>query len=194
MKEVFFMTKKVLVPISDGFEEIEALTIIDVLRRAGADVTVAGLNDLKVKGRSNVTVIADKVMDESLIHDHFDMLTLPGGLPNAYTLRDDPKIISFIKEMDKSDKFVTAICAAPAALKKAGVLKGHKATNYPGVAADLSGEDYVEQAVVESENIITSRGPGTAMEFALSLVKKLFGKEKAAQIAEDLLAKEVTGY
>lgn len=184
------MAPRILLPISDGFEEIEAMTIIDILRRANASITVAGLTKGMVTGRSNVSIQPDTTLDEALTESPYDMVVLPGGLPNAYTLRDDPRIKKLLQDTKEKNGYLAAICAAPAALQEAGVLEGHKATNYPGVKSDLPEEIYSEDSVVESGNVITSRGPGTAMEFSLTLVKILFGEKTATQIAQDVLAKE----
>jgi 4-methyl-5(b-hydroxyethyl)-thiazole monophosphate biosynthesis len=181
------MAKRVIVPCSDGFEEIEMMTIIDVLRRAGVDVVLASLDGTAATGRSGVKVTADMNMDEAAAMD-FDMVVLPGGLPNAYTLRDDSRVIELIKKTASKGSTVAAICAAPAALEKAGVLKGREATNYPSLKSDLESCSYQEKTVVQSGNVITSRGPATAMEFALKLAETLAGAQIAAQVAEDLLA------
>jgi 4-methyl-5(b-hydroxyethyl)-thiazole monophosphate biosynthesis len=182
------MNKRVLVPLADGFEEIETMTIVDILRRAQIDVTIASVGDKTVTGRSKVKVVADCNIDDALKENPYDMIVLPGGLPNAYTLRDDKRVTEAVAKAHKEGRFVAAICAAPAVLQEAGVLTDAKATNYPGVRSDLPEEIYVEKSVVESGKIITSRGPGTAMEFALALVRKLAGIETAGSVAKDVLA------
>lgn len=183
------MNPKVLVPFSKGVEEIEFTTIVDVLRRAGAHVTTASLEGALVEGRSGIRIQADTTLDVALSPAvTYDMVVLPGGLPNAHILRDDPRIIALLQSTAKAERPVAAICAAPSALFKAGLLKDHTATAYPGCLPDLPSEQQSDDAVVISGNITTSRGPGTAMAFALSLVATLFGDAKADEVAEELLA------
>ncbi len=182
------MIKRVLVPVADGFEEIETMAIVDILRRAKIDVTLASVADKTVKGRSGIVIIPDCNIDDALKEEPFDMIVLPGGLPNAYTLRDDKRVTAAVANAYKSGRFVAAICAAPAALQAAGVLKNEKATNYPGVKDDLPSDIYIENNVVESGKVITSRGPGTAIEFALTLVRIMTDKNLSRKIAKELLA------
>ncbi|MBN2342713.1 MAG: DJ-1/PfpI family protein [Deltaproteobacteria bacterium] len=181
------MTVHVLVPISTGFEEIEATTIIDVLRRAGIAVTVAGLTDGPVTGRSGITMLPDTPLDKALGHP-YEMIVLPGGQPNADTLRDDKRVITALQKAHEAGTYVAAICAAPAALTRAGLLEHRKATIYPGCEKNLPDGSFVPDRVVVEEKIITSRGPGTAMEFALTLVSLLVGEEIAKKVAGALLA------
>lgn len=183
------MTKRVLVPISTGFEEIEALTVVDILNRAGAHVVIAGLGDGPVTGRSKITVIPDMDLDAALEKGPYDLVVLPGGLPNAYTLRDDPRIIALVRQTAAAKHQVAAICAAPAALEKAGILDGISATGHPSCKADLVSAVYSEDRVVQVGNVTTSRSAGTAMEFAFSLVRTLFGDEKVREVNAGVLAK-----
>jgi len=180
---------KVLVPLANGFEEIEAVSIIDVLRRAEIEVVVAALDSNKlVTGANGIKIEADtsvpNVETESL-----DMVVLPGGWGGTHALADDPNIQRILKEMDAKGKEIGAICAAPFALNKAGVLK-EKYTCYPSVENDINKPGYMGDAamVVEDENVMTSRGPGTALCFALSIVKKLKGEETYNALKEGLLA------
>ena len=182
------MAPKVLIPISTGFEEIETTTIIDVLRRAGVTVTVAGLTGGLIQGRSAIRIQPDCELDDALKTMDYSAVILPGGQPNARTLSKDSRILSLLKQMDTAGKTVAAICAAPAALTQAGVLHNRKATIFPGCLDDLPPNSYVEQDVVISDNIITSRGPGTAMRFALTLVEKLCGGTVASKVATALIA------
>jgi 4-methyl-5(b-hydroxyethyl)-thiazole monophosphate biosynthesis len=182
------MSKRVLVPISTGFEEIEALTVVDILNRAGASVVLAGLVPGPVTGRSKITVIPDMDLDAALAAEPYELVVLPGGLPNAYTLRDDPRIIALLKESAANNKEVAAICAAPAALEKAGLLAGIPATGHPSCESDLRSARYSEARVVQSGNVTTSRSAGTAMEFAFSLVRTLFGEEKVREVNIGVLA------
>ena len=178
---------KVLVPLANGFEEIEAITIIDVLRRGGIEVTTASINsDEQVHGSNGVTVLANTLI-EYVTADEFDMIVLPGGIPGAEHLRDDSRVQKLIKEFDKKDKKVGAICAAPIALYSAGVLKD-EFTCYPGYEQVIKESSFVDNKVVESQNILTSRGPGTAMCFGLEIVKRLVGEETYEQLKAGLLA------
>jgi 4-methyl-5(b-hydroxyethyl)-thiazole monophosphate biosynthesis len=184
------MTKKVLVPLSKGFEEIEALTAVDILRRAGATVVVAGCEGAgAVEGRSKIQVVPDKGLDEALAEAPYDLIALPGGLPNAYTLRDDPRLQGALKAHAESGGLVAAICAAPVALAEAGLLEGKSKTSHPAVKAEMPSEGYREERVVVDGQVITSRGPGTAMEFAFALVRALFGEDKVAEVNAPVFAR-----
>lgn len=169
----------VLVPLAQDCEELEAVTIIDILRRARINVTSAGLeHDLGPVRASRCTMlIPDTTLDKALELD-YDMIVLPGGLPGANHLMNDARIIQCIQDMAAADKYVAAICAAPRALAHAGILNGKRATSYPGTLdkMDVPGMTYCTDPVVIDGKIITSRGPGTAMEFALTLVEVLEGK------------------
>jgi DJ-1 family protein len=183
------MAKKVLVPISEGFEEIEAFTVVDILRRAEAEVVVAGVGGQSpVIGRSNVSVCPDMPLAEALKKGPYHMIFLPGGLPNAHILRDDSLVIEALKEQSSRGGYVGAICAAPLALDRAGLLEGKPHTSHPGVRDQLKGSGYCEDRVVVSGNVLTSRGPGTAMEFAFTIVGELFGEEKVRQVNEGVLS------
>jgi 4-methyl-5(b-hydroxyethyl)-thiazole monophosphate biosynthesis len=183
------MTKSVIIPISNGFEEIEACTVVDVLRRGGVEVTFCGLGDGDVTGRSNITVKPDCTLDQALKQEYWDMIVLPGGMPNAYNLADDPRVIKLIQSVAANDGITAAICAAPKTLDVAGVLKGKKATNYPGMKDDIASAQFCEDAVVDEGKVVTSRGPGTAMEFALALLEKLVGKATAQEVGKALLVR-----
>jgi len=180
---------KVLVPLANGFEEIEAMSIIDVLNRAEIEVIVAGLDTLEVEGaNTKLKVIANTLLDDVDV-DSLDMIVLPGGLPGAEYLAKSDKIKSIIKTLHVNNKKVAAICAAPWALKEAGVLDGVKHTNYPSFEEFTGVDGYIDnQDVVIDENIITSRGPATAMSFALEIVKILKGEEVYTQVKNGLLA------
>jgi len=175
----------VLIPLAQGCEELEAVTIIDLLRRAGIEVTSAGLDNEVVKASRDVTLIPDTDLSTALQKD-YDMIVLPGGLPGADHLDNDQRLRERIIKMADRGKFLAAICAAPKVLASTGILKGKKATAYPGVldALDIKSEG---NAVVEDGNIITSRGPGTAMDFALTLIERLAGKEKRDEVEKGLV-------
>jgi len=177
---------KVCVLLADGFEDIEAMTLIDVLRRAEVDLTTLGVAGSKVTSAHGVSVEADALLTENM-DEPWDMVILPGGLPGAHNLRDSDPVQTLIKGQVHGDRKVAAICAAPIALGKAGLLAGKSATSYPGFEAELTGAALSTERVVQDGNITTSRGPGTAMEFALHLVGQLVGPEKADQLRAGML-------
>ncbi len=178
---------RVLIPLADGVEELEAVTVIDVLRRGGIDVTSAALGDaLPVKGSRGVTLLADTVLD-SLDLESFDAIVLPGGGKGTENLLADSRVTEAVQTFDQAGKYVAAICAAPTVLAAAGILKeGRKATCYPSCAEEL-GSAYDNAPVIADGNVITSQGPGTAMLFALVLVQHLAGEEAARRVADGLL-------
>ncbi|NUM56264.1 MAG: DJ-1/PfpI family protein [Candidatus Hydrogenedentes bacterium] len=180
--------KKVLVPLAEGFEEIEAITIIDLLRRADLNVVTASLSDKNVKAAHGVTVQADKTLDEAL-RDDYDMVVLPGGMPGADHLDNDRRVHDVLHKMANSGKYAGAICAAPKVLANAGLLKGKKATSYPGFVDKMGLADvtYTGAPVQCDGKIITGRGPGTAMDFALALVEALEGKDKRHSVEKALV-------
>ena len=180
---------KILVPLADGFEEIEAISIIDVLNRAGNEVVVAGLFGKEVVGaNTKLKVKVDTLLEEVDIND-IDMIVLPGGLPGAEYLAKSDLVQDMIRKMDEKGKMVGAICAAPWALKEAGVLEGKKHTNYPGFEEKTGKEGYIaDKKVVIDGNVMTSRGPGTAICFALEIAKKLNGEEVYNKLKAGLLA------
>lgn len=177
----------VLVPLAQGCEELEAVTVIDLLRRAGIDVVTAGLDTQPVRASRGVTLLPDMSLDAAL-QQEFDMIILPGGLPGADHLRDDPRVIDLLKKMAAADRFTAAICAAPRVLAHAGLLDGKRATSFPGAldVDTIPGLDYQETAVVRDGKVITSRGPGTAMDFALTLIETLVGREKRDEVEAGL--------
>jgi 4-methyl-5(b-hydroxyethyl)-thiazole monophosphate biosynthesis len=167
----------VLIPLAQGCEELEAVTVVDLLRRAGIHVVTAGLDEQPVRASRGVVLLPDMTLEQALQSD-YDMVVLPGGLPGADHLGDDPRIIGLLKEMAAADKYTAAICAAPRVLARAGLLEGKRATSYPGAleTAAVPGLDYSEESIVTDGNVVTSRGPGTAMDFALHLIELLAGK------------------
>lgn len=179
---------RVLVPIAEGSEELEAITIVDLLRRAEIDVVIAGPTDEPVIMSRQTVILPDMSLDEALDED-FDMVVLPGGLGGAENLDADERIHGLLKKMAGNDKFVGAICAAPKVLAHAGLLDGKTATGYPGFL-DLPDQPDVKStggAVEIDGKIVTSRGPGTAMDFALKLVELLEGKEKRDEVEARLV-------
>jgi len=179
---------RVLVPLAQGCEELEAVTIIDLLRRAGIEVTSAGLDAGSVTASRGVTLIPDTDLESALKSD-YDMIVLPGGLPGADHLNDDERIRSILRKMSDDNKYIAAICAAPKVLANAGVLAGKTATSYPGFldGLDLSDTTLSNEAVVRDGEVITSRGPGTAIDFALELIEVLSGEEKRNEVETALV-------
>lgn len=177
-----------LVLLAPGFEEIEAITVIDLLRRADIEVTVAGLVKNTVNGSHNITVLPDSYyLDEN--PDRYDVLILPGGQPGTDNLKNNPTILDWVRRRFTGRKKTAAICAAPVVLHAAGITGGLKITSYPAEKEKLSGTHYLEDTVVKDGPIITSRGVGTALDFALALIEELRGHTAAKTIAEKILKK-----
>jgi 4-methyl-5(b-hydroxyethyl)-thiazole monophosphate biosynthesis len=183
------MAKRVLVPLSTGFEETEAVTVIDILRRAEVEVVTAGLEPGPVTGRSNITITPDTTLDEALAGAKFDAIVLPGGLPNAEILRDDQRVTDALAKIIEQGGLAGAICAAPIALDKAGVLGGRTYTSHPSLQGALPPEGYTAKRVAISNRVVTSRSPGTAMEFAFQLLRDLCGEDKVREVNEGVLAR-----
>lgn len=177
----------VLVPLAKGFEEIEAVSIIDVLRRGGIEVVTASLDEREVTGANGITIIANnKILNVS--SEDFDMIVLPGGHDGAVALKENARVQTLLKEFDASGKKIGAICAAPMALKEAGLIK-NRYTCYPSYENDIGLEKFTDaQNVVVDKNIITSRGPATAICFALEIVRELVGEESYKALKSGLLA------
>lgn len=180
----------ILIPLAQGCEELEAVTIIDLLRRANIDVTTAGLEDepRPIIASRGTTLLPDTCLREALKQD-YDMIALPGGLPGADHLNNDKRIVSLISEMAAANKYTCAICAAPRALARAGVLEGKSATSYPGTLdkMDIPGMTYTGDLVTVDDKIITGRGPGAAIDFSLALIQALSGKETMQAVEGPLL-------
>jgi len=177
----------VLVPLAQGCEELEAVTIIDLLVRAGVKVTTAGLEAGPITASRGVVLVPQTTLEEALAAD-YDMVVLPGGMPGAEHLDNDPRIADLLRKMADSGKFTAAICAAPKVLANAGLLEGKRATSFPGFVdkMNLPGVDYRQEPVVQDGKVITSRGPGTAMDFALTLIENLLGKAKRDEVEAQL--------
>lgn len=180
--------KNICIPLAGGFEEIEAVTLIDVLRRAGFSVTACGLGGLQVRGSHDISVAADMTVDEAL-EGSWDLVVLPGGMPGAANLRDDARIGRLLEKVYDSGGYVGAICAAPIVLSHFGYVKDRKATSYPSFAGQMTGSEYSEERVVFDGRVLTSRGPGTAMEFALSITELFAGHAKAEELRNQMLIK-----
>jgi 4-methyl-5(b-hydroxyethyl)-thiazole monophosphate biosynthesis len=166
------MKKTVCVPLAPGFEEIEAVTIIDVLRRAGITVTVAGTAPGPISGSHGITITPDTTVDR-VDAEQLDMVALPGGMPGTLNLRESPGVRALLARLAARGRYTAAICAAPMVLEAEGLLAGKRATSHPSVREQITGVAYSEEAVVEDGTVVTSRGAGTAMAFALRLVRLL---------------------
>ncbi len=180
----------ILLPLAQGFEEVEAVSLIDVLRRGGLAVRIATVDPHKddnlVLGANGITIQADTNI-KNVVADDFDMILLPGGWENTYTLAENETVQNLLKEFKFKDKVVGSICAAAYALKKADVL-GNDYTCYPAAADEVNHEGYRDdQAVVIDGNIMTSRGPGTALCFGLEIVKRFSGEESYEAVKEGML-------
>ena len=179
--------KKIAVHLAEGFEEIEAISIIDTLRRAGFEVTVVSMNkSMEVEGAHEITVKADTLF-ESLDYDNIDMIVLPGGMPGAANLKAHSGLREQILNFSDMKKTLAAICAAPMVFGNLGLLKEKQATCYPGFEDELHGAVITGEAVEEADNIITGKGAGVAIKFALKIVEKLKGK----YVADELGAKMI---
>lgn len=190
---------KAAVLVANGFEEIETVTIIDVLRRAGVSVEIVGVDDpdamflpssTEKTGAHQIRLIADGILDETMVQElatSFDVVILPGGLANARTLQKHPAVQAVLAMRAHTNRLLAAICAAPIALGAAGVLQGKRATCYPGFADELGGATYCEDKVVHDGNVVTSRGVGTALDFALSLAALLTSETQTATLRQKLL-------
>jgi len=178
----------ILVPLAQGCEELEAITITDLLTRAGFNVVTAGLDDKPVVASRGMTLMPKTTIDRVMQED-FDMIVLPGGLPGADHLRDNKFVQEKLRQMAAANKYTTAICAAPKALAQAGLLNNKTATSYPGSLNNTPAQNlqYVEDSVVIDGKVVTSRGPGTAMDFALTLIELLAGKAKRDEVEGPLL-------
>lgn len=180
------MSKKALILFAQGSEELEAVTIINILRRGGVTVTVAGLTSGPLSGSRSTVIVPDTTLD-AVQHEDFDLVVLPGGLPGTTHLRNDPRVIALLQRQHGAGKQVAAICAAPSVLAAAGLLKGKRATSYPTCLDEFPGVSKQNAAVVTDGNITTSRGPGTAMDFALTLLEHLAGQAKRAEVEAALV-------
>ncbi len=181
------MSHNVLVPLAQGCEELEAVTIIDLFRRAGINVVTASLSDAPVKCARGTVIIADALLDD-VLEDSFDLIVLPGGLPGADNLNADARIHQVIDRLANEGKHIAAICAAPKVLLTNGILNGKKATAFPGSLSELDTSQLAlnDSPVQVDGKVITSKGPGTAMDFALTLIEKLQGKEAREQVETPL--------
>ena len=178
--------KSVLIPLAPGFEDMEAVTLIDLLRRAGIEVVTAGLTAGLIEGSRGVLVQPDTTLDEVMTRD-FDMIALPGGMPGAENLKNDARVLALLRRLGQAGKYTAAICAAPMALAAAGLLEGHRATSFPGFLDNLPNTIALPDPVVVDGKVATSRGPGTAMDFGLTLIELLAGRAKRDQVEAGLV-------
>jgi len=182
--------RKILVPLAPGFEEIEAITVIDILRRAGLDVVVAGTQPGPIEASRKTKHVPDCTLDD-VNADDFEMIVLPGGQPGATHLRSDPRIRAIVHTLQAKNRRIAAICAAPTVLSAYGILNGRSATCHPSVRAEVraAAKQISDERVVVDGPIVTSQSAGTAMEFAFKLVEILCGAEKAAEVNRSVLAR-----
>ena len=182
------MSKRALITIADGVEEIETVTLLDVLRRAEIEVVLASIETRRMINCAHGTRLTADTMLVDVLAQDFDLIVLPGGMPGAQRLADHQPLAERVRQQAGEGKMFAAICAAPAlALQAYGVLKQRRMTCYPAFSERLSGCTFVDQPVVVDGNCITSQGPGTALEFALTLVEQLMGKSVRASVASDML-------
>jgi 4-methyl-5(b-hydroxyethyl)-thiazole monophosphate biosynthesis len=182
------VTKRICVLLAQGFEETEAVAVIDVLRRAELDVVLIGLDKHLVRGSHGIVIEADQLLANASLLE-WDLIYLPGGLPGAHFLRDNEHVQNLLRTQHASGRLVAAICAAPLALEKAGLLRGRRVTSHPSVRDQLvSVREYRQDRVVIDDNVITSRGAGTALELGFALVALLDGRESAERIRESMVA------
>lgn len=178
--------KSALILFADGSEELEAVTVIDILRRGGIEVTIAGLHEGPHRGSRGTVLLPDTTLDKTLAHQ-YDMVVLPGGQPGTNHLKADARVLKLVRQMSEAGKQIAAICAAPSVLAEAGLLDGKRATSFPGALDPYPQVVRQPQTVVEDGNIVTSRGPGTAMDFALVLLERLAGHSKRMEVEAGLV-------
>jgi len=178
--------KNALVLFADGSEELEAVTVVNILRRAGIAVTLAGLTAGALRGSRGTMLMPDTTLD-AVLHDSFDLVVLPGGQPGTNHLKADARVLKLVQRMSAEGKYVSAICAAPSVLAAAGLLDGKRATCFPTCLDDYPRVHLQTSAIVEDGKLITSRGPGTAMDFALTLVERLAGAAKRQEVEAGLV-------
>jgi len=172
----------VYVFLANGFEELEALAPIDILRRAGVEVVTVGVDSTEITASHKVVFNADTTVDKITLDDKLEMIVLPGGMPGTLNLENNDYVQAAIDYCVKNDKYVSAICAAPSILGHKGLLKGRKAVCFPGFEKDLEAAEIAEIGVAEDGKFITAKGAGVCIEFALKLVEKLVSAEKADEI------------
>lgn len=178
---------KVAVLLANGFETLEGLTVVDILRRAEVECNTFALEGDKATTSHNINIETDKNIMDKEIND-YDFLVLPGGMPGATNLRDNERVIELVKEFNDKKKWICAICAGPIALGRAGVIEGKNVTCYPGFEDQLGNCNYKDDLVVVDDNIITGKGPAAAIPFAFEILSKI-SEEKADKIRKAMLFK-----
>ncbi len=174
--------KKAVMLFAEGFEEVEALMTVDILMRGGVDVRLASITEeMEVSGSHGIRIGMDVAMDQVDFGEQ-DAVLIPGGMPGTLNLGNSPKVTGVLTKMNETGKIVGAICAAPSVLGQCGILKGKKATCYPGFEDKLTGAEFINEKVVVDGNVVTSRGLGTSMEFGFALLELLVSKEKAEEV------------
>lgn len=177
--------RNVAVILAEGFEEIEALTVVDIMRRAGEHCDMVSIKEKEVIGAHNIKVLADVIISDEI--KKYDLIVLPGGMPGSINLKENVKVIELVKYFNDENKLIGAICAAPIVLAKAGIIKNKNITSYPGFEEELSEANYItEEKVVVDNNIITSRGPATAIEFSYKLLE-LLGNDSYKALSEGMM-------
>lgn len=178
--------KSIIVMLAEGFEEIETLTVVDVMRRAGVNCHMCSINEEEVTGAHEIRVLSDLTLNSPNLNS-YDGIVLPGGMPGALNLKNSIRVIELVKEYFGNGKIVAAICAAPIILEEAGIIKGRKVTSYPDFKEKLGNSIYTEEILVEDENVLTSRGPATALPFAFAILRKLGLNEEAENLYNSML-------
>lgn len=179
------MSKKVLLILAQGHEEVEAITQIDLLRRAGIEVTVAGLGNTEITGAHDITVKADVLLDD--FSGDIDGVILPGGMPGTTWLAESETVLNIVRNANEKGFLCAAICAAPLVLDRAGILKGKNYTCYPGVEKKIGSGTFIKEPVVQDGTIITGKGVGTAIPFALKMIEYLLSKGETEAIASEIV-------
>lgn len=178
---------KVAVLFAEGFEEIEAVTPVDVLKRVGVEVDMVGISGMEITGSHDISIKMDCQLEDIFVDD-YDMVFLPGGLPGSHNLRDDDSVIQFVQDMSALGKYVTAICAAPVVLERAGIIEGKKVTSHPSKEDEITScDEYTVSRVEVDGNIITARGAGCAMEFSFALCEALGLKDKSDELKKAMI-------
>ena len=185
--------KSAVILLAEGFEEIEAITIIDVLRRGSVKCDICSIRDRKVIGSHKIKIKVDILLSEIEV-DSYDAVILPGGMPGAQNLKEDSRVIDILKRFQIKNKIIGAICAAPIVLKEAGIIKDKTITSYPDFKEELNESNYSEDIVTNDGNIFTSRGPATAIYFALELLKQLTDQQIYQNVKESMLINLVENY
>lgn len=182
------MNKRVMVLLAPGFEEIEAVSVIDILRRAKVNVQICSTTEKEyVTGAHNITVKSDVRLDFiDIYNDIYDLIYLPGGVPGVNNLAENESVIELLKKYDEDGTYIGAICAAPWVLDQAGILSGHEVTSFPTYKDKISPESYQDKVFVASGNILTGRGAGTSMEMGFRILETLGLEEESKKLREDM--------